>query len=64
MTVALRIGRAAAKVGGRVGLARAEPGRAAVRAAWDLEVAGREVAGREVAGREDHPRPSGSSSMP
>ncbi len=59
MTVALRIGRAAARVGGRVGPARVEPGRAAVRAAWDLE-----VAGRELAGREDHPRPSGSSSMP
>jgi hypothetical protein len=54
VTVALRIGRAAAKVGGRAGLARVESGRAAVRAAWDLE----------VAGREDHPRPSGSSSMP
>ena len=48
-----------AKVGGRVGPARGERGRASVRAAW-----GREVVGRAVVGRADHLRPSGLSSMP
>jgi len=58
-----------AKGGGLAGPVRAEPGRAAVRAAWGLEavgqaVADQEVVGQEVVGQEGHPRPSGLSSMP
>jgi hypothetical protein len=53
-----------AKGGGRAGPVRAEPGRAAVRAAWGLEAVGQAVADQEVVGQEGHPRPSGLSSMP